>query len=110
MRPAYYRLQQQGKQDKSRFSNIAEVTFSEVYEMIHLNPSPTMTQLQVEVERPLNTPLQWEIVDLNGAVIQTGSSRQKRWIINVSDLEKGMYFIRFESDYIPLGIKKVIKI
>lgn len=107
---AYYRLEQQGKQEESRFSNIAEVTFSEVYEMIHLNPSPTMTQLQVEVERPLNTPLQWEIVDLNGTVIQTGSSRQKRWIINVSDLEKGMYFIRFESDYIPLGIKKVIKI
>lgn len=73
------------------FDAISDVIFSE----LTLAPNPVNNQLFIK-GAPLNTNI--SIYQINGALVQQIQSINAQHIIDVSDLDSGIYFVEFEID------------
>lgn len=76
-----------------------------VFSMLSMAPNPVRSQLMIN-GIPMNTSIQ--IYQMNGAMIRQMRSVSAQIMINLSDLESGVYFIEFEMEGIKTT-KKFIK-
>lgn len=69
-------------------------------EMSTLYPNPATNELIVEMSAPLTVPIQWQITDLKGAILQSGVQKpgaNNELIINTQSLDSGMYLLKVQS-------------
>jgi alpha-tubulin suppressor-like RCC1 family protein len=61
---------------------------------IRISPNPATEQIEIQV--PENLLFEsYTIIDLNGQIIHSGTAENTKFTINISNLERGMYFLQF---------------
>ncbi|MDF2379995.1 T9SS type A sorting domain-containing protein [Nostoc ellipsosporum NOK] len=95
----YFRLRMIDKDSSERFSSVATLTWQSRDE-ISLYPNPAGEQLIVT--RRTAIPATWQMIDMNGRVIKTGSLNGLTTIIPLTGIKNGSYVLRFINNGRPV--------
>ena len=87
---------------------ITSVNDPELLSFLHLYPNPVMNHLSIDYNHMEKSPKLIEIIDLTG-VIQV-NYKENYNLINVSDLTKGLYYLKVTLDDDSVLIRKISKI
>ncbi|MFK7932615.1 MAG: T9SS type A sorting domain-containing protein [Saprospiraceae bacterium] len=73
-----------------------------------ISPVPAQNEVQIEIDFALDTDWNWQLLDVNGRILQQQIVNEKRFSVNVASLASGMYFVRLQSDN-QLTIRRLMK-
>lgn len=80
------------------FTNVGIATLPGLNASVKLYPNPSVDVLQVEIlSQSMINEIAWNLVDLNGKIIQQGHTRNVSWKIDVASLPQGMYILTLAS-------------
>lgn len=91
----YNRVLNQSEIDTLSASNPTNIV--SINNEINIYPNPTTNYLSVELDKK-NTDFDIEILDLNGRAITSESVKTNQKIVDVSNFDKGVYFIRIQTE------------
>ena len=94
-----------GVKNKCTCSSSPVVSAVELEKKAAIFPNPASSSIRVFLEESFSD---WEITDLNGRIIKSGSDNATDFEINISDLQPGMYYLNLISNDIRVH-KKFMK-
>jgi len=87
--------------------NTSGIAYPVISESASISPNPVMDELTINTDFP---DFKWEITDINGRQLITGSSGNDLTKLNVSALKPGLYMVRiFNSTLSKTAVSKFIK-
>ncbi len=110
----YYRLKMVDKDGSYEFSNIQIVTIKVETDFgLSISPNPTSDKINLAFKDPIKGPIQIEIIDAEGQLIESKTIESSQLIyrssMNINHLAKGIYFIQLQYEDVQL-IKKIAKL
>ena len=94
-----------GVKNKCTCSSSPVVSAVELEKKAAIFPNPASSSIRVFLEESFSD---WEITDLNGRIIKSGSDNATDFEINISDLQPGLYYLNLISNDIRVH-KKFMK-
>lgn len=77
---------------------------------ISVYPNPVNNILTVEMKRNISKPLRYELLDMMGRTIQTGTSPRDMFPIYMTGMVKGMYILKmYNGSDVLIATEKIIK-
>ena len=92
---SFYRLKQVDHSGDFEYSEIQQVYIDQSSGIV-LFPNPTVEELQVIIPQTLQADA-YQIININGQVVQTGEYREGNLSIQVNELANGIYFFDLQS-------------
>ncbi len=82
-----------------------------VKNLVHIYPNPVSTILYVQGKKEMRKPLQAQLYDVNGKLINATSSYKNNFSINIAALKKGIYIFKMYNAFnVEMQIEKIIKL
>lgn len=105
----YYRLKQTDYDGKRWYSSVRKVTLAKSPFFVRMYPNP-IERGEVNIELPgdsYNSTI--ELLNASGVVVFTGTTDQTTTSLDISDLPKGIYFVRVVTNEGAKALKLVIR-
>ena len=99
----------QGVQQPYEISTLGTDTFPEMSLKFNAFPNPTVDVLTLSIEDYDLTNLSYQMIDINGKIIETHKINQVQTILNMSNRVSALYFIAINDNNKTLKTFKIIK-
>jgi alpha-amylase len=84
-----------GVKNKCACSSSPVVSVDELEKKVAIFPNPASSSIRVFLEESFSV---WEITDLNGRIVKSGSDNTTDFEINISELQSGLYYLNLISN------------
>ena len=95
---SYYRLRQTDFDGTFDFSPIVAVQINETLPELFVYPNPTTQYIHIRIDNPNQLKNSWQLLNLNGRIINQGSFHSEHETLFLTDLPTGAWLLRITRD------------